>query len=327
MFSYKAYEGNEFYSLPMALQEEGYSTIAFHGNDGGFWNRENIYPDQGIDEFVSMEDFEADEVIGIGLSDESMFRQSINFLKEQKKPFYALYITLTSHHPFLMEEEHLHLNIEEPYKDTLLDHYLQTVHYLDMQIGLLIELLKEQGLYEDTMLAIYGDHQGLSMLDEDANQLMSSYLGEPYEEDEMFRVPLIIHIPRSGVNKEISTAGGQIDFFPTIANILGIKMDTIMNFGKDLLNTSDGFVAKQMKVTKGSFIDNNVIFIMSSDGIFENSRAWNIHTKEPVDLETCREGYERALIETGLSEYIMQNNLIQKVREQGMGYLLEEYNE
>ncbi|QUH24810.1 LTA synthase family protein [Serpentinicella alkaliphila] len=327
IFSYKAYEGNEFYSLPIALKEKGYSTMAFHGNEAGFWNRNNIYEYQGIDRFISLEDFEADELIGIGLSDGSMFRQSMKFLKEQRKPFYSFFITLTSHHPFLMEEEYLKLNVGEQYKDTILDNYLQTVHYLDLQIGMFIEMLKEEGLYEDTIIVIYGDHQGLNMQNEEANQLMTDYLGEAYEEDEMFRVPLIVHMPNSGFEKRISVAAGQIDFFPTILNILGIDSDIRMNFGKDLLNTEDGFVAKQVKVTRGSFIDNEKIFVMSSDGIFENSRAWNIYTKEPVDLESCREGYERALLEVELSEYIMQNNLIPVVKEKGIGYLIEEFIE
>lgn len=327
VFSYKAYEGNKFYSLPIALKERGYSTIAFHGNESDFWNRESIYPYQGIDQFISLEDFEADEILGIGLSDESIFRQSITFLKGQPEPFYAFYITLTSHHPFVMEEQYKKLKMIEPYEGTVLDHYLQSVHYLDLQIGFFIELLKSEGLYEDTMIAIYGDHQGLSMKNEEANELLTSFLGETYEEDEMFRIPLIIHIPNSGLHKEIEIAGGQIDFFPTMANILGIHMEYRTNFGKDLLNTALGFVAKQINVTRGSFIDNEVIFIMSPDGMFENSRAWNIQTKEPVDLERCREGYERALIEMDLSEYIMQNNLIPMIKENGLEYLLEEYME
>ncbi|MDR5658633.1 LTA synthase family protein [Serpentinicella sp. ANB-PHB4] len=325
LFSYKAYEDSEFYTLPMALKEMNYSTMVFHGNDAGFWNRDEIYPSQGLDKYVSIEDFDFDEELGMGLSDGSMFKQSLPYLKDQVDPFYAFYITLTSHHPYYMPDEYRHLNIKEPYKDTVLDHYIQTVHYLDKQIGIFIEDLKKEGLYEDSIILIYGDHQGLHMRDEEVSEVLSDYLDNPYKEDEMFRVPFIIHIPDSGIEEEITTTGGQIDFFPTVANLVGIDLPRI-NFGKDLLNIEEGFVAKQINVMRGSFIDNDKIFIMSPDGIFENSRAWNIHTDEPVDIEDCREGYERAIMETEVSEYIMQNNLIPIIREKGLNYVLEHHD-
>ncbi|AKL95343.1 alkaline phosphatase superfamily [Clostridium aceticum] len=322
-FSYKAYEDNDFTSLPILLKNQGYSTIAFHGNEANFWNRESIYPSQGLDTFISIEELQQDELIGIGLSDGSLFRQSINYLKQQTKPFYGFYITLTSHHPFIMEEQYQGLDIQGEYKDTLLEDYLQTVHYLDKEIGNFIKMLKEADLYDNTMIVVYGDHQGLDMRNEEANELLTSFLGKPYEEDEMFRVPLITHIPDSSLQEEITTAGGQIDFLPTMANLLGLKVEPDKTLGKDLLNIDDGFVAKQVHVARGSFIDHEKIFIMSNDGIFENSRAWNIHTGESVNLEECRDGYERALAEVNLSEYVLQNNLIPLVKEKGLEYIIK----
>lgn len=322
-FSYMAYKDNDFSTLPSLLKEQGYSTLAFHGNEADFWNRDKMYPSQGLDTYISLEDFQQDEMIGIGLSDGSLFRQSINKLKEQKQPFYGFFITLTSHHPFTMEDEYKGLNIEGEFKDTLLEDYLQTIHYLDRELGNFINMLKEEGLYEDTMIAIYGDHEGLDMRDEEAQELLSSYLGKCYKEDEMRRVPLIAHIPNSNFQEEVNTTGGQIDFFPTIGNILGLEVDPGKVLGKDLLNTQYGFVAKQVHVARGSFIDDEKVFNMSEDGIFENSEAWDIKTGEPIKVEECREGYERALGEVNLSEYILQNNLIPEVREKGLEYVIE----
>ncbi|AOY76617.1 LTA synthase family protein [Clostridium formicaceticum] len=322
-FSYKAFEENDFMTLPLMLKEKGYSTIAFHGNQASFWNRDNIYQSQGLDRFISLENFQQDDLIGIGLSDASLFRQSIDYLKKQPQPFYSFFITLTSHHPFTLEESQKRLDIQDAYKDTLLEDYLQTVHYLDHEIGVFIERLKEAGLYDNAMIVIYGDHRGLDMRKEETNELLSSFLEKPYEEDEMARVPLIIHIPEGNIEKEITIAGGQIDFFPTMANLLGLEIKPNKILGKDLLNTTEGFVAKQVHVAQGSFVDNEKIFIMSNDGIFENSRAWNLHTQEAVDIEECREGYERALAEVNLSEYILQNNLVPLVKKNGLEYILE----
>lgn len=323
IFSYKAYEKNEFVTLPTSLKEKGYSSIVFHGNYANFWNRDVVYPAQGLDTYISLEDFKVDEEIGIGLSDGSMFRQSVDFLKELPQPFYSFYITLTSHHPFDLPEEYKVIEMGPKYQDTVLEKYIQTVNYLDAQIGEFIELLKLEGLYDDSMIVIYGDHKGLDMRDEEANELISSFMGREYKEDEMHKVPFIVHIPGGGVQKEVNTVGGQIDFFPTMANLLGVQLNLKSTFGKDLLNTKNGFVAMQSHVAQGSFISNEMVFIMSNDGVFENSRAWDIHTGEPVDVYSAREGFERAIAEINLSEYILKNDLVPLVHERGLEKILE----
>jgi lipoteichoic acid synthase len=323
-FSYRAYQNNSFYTLPMLLKELGYSTMVFHGNDPAFWNREQAYPGQGIDRLYSTEDYDMNEIIGMGLSDRELFQQSVQWLKQASNPFYAFYITLTSHHPFDMPEEIQYLKMPDAYAGTVLAGYLQSVHYLDREIGEFIKTLQREGLYDSIAIIVYGDHQGLDMRDEAANDLVSHYIQKPYQEDEMFRVPLMIHIPGSGLHEEVAIPGGQVDFFPTIANLVGdpVKPNQIM--GKDLLNIQEGFVVKQIHASGGSFIDHEKIFIMSSEGVYENSRAWNLETGEPVSLEACRNGYERALAEIALSEYILQNDLIPEVREGGLEGILDD---
>jgi len=323
-FSYRAFEKNEFYSLPIHLKNHGYNTMVFHGNDPTFWNRENAYTGQGIDRFYASESFEMNELIGMGLSDRELFQQSIPILRKTPEPFYAFYITLTSHHPFIMPPELQNLKMPAVYEETVLGHYLQSVHYLDAEIGAFINLLKAEGLYDNAAIIIYGDHQGLDMRNEEANEQVSQFIGRPYEEDEMFRVPLIIHIPGSGLKEKVETTGGQIDFFPTIANLAGVPLPPNRVMGKDLLNIKEGFVAKQVHVAAGSFIDDEKVFIMSPDGLYENSRAWYLTTGEPVPLELCRDHYERALAEITLSEYILQNDLIPRVQEAGLESILDE---
>ena len=86
-------------------------------------------------------------------------------------------------------------------------------------------------------------------------------------------------------------------------------------------------VAKQVHVARGSFIDNEKMFIMSEDGIFEKGSALDIKTGNPIQVELCREGYERALAEGSLSEYILQNDLVPLVNEKGLKYIVKNYIE
>jgi len=311
--TYLIYHDNTYYGLPWILKDNEYNTAAFHGYEGSFWNREKAYPYQGFDSFWSEDDYEIGEVVSLGLNDKDFFKQSMDYLKEMEDPFYAFMVTLSSHHPFEMPEKFQQLELKEEHEGTLFGNYIQAIHYTDEAIGQFIDDLIAEGLYENSIISIYGDHFGLSSTDDNNKRIMTEYLGYEYDFDEMMRIPLIIHIPGTGISEENSIVGGQIDFLPTILNLLGIQNNKGIMFGQDLNNATEGFVAQQTYMLKGSYISNDVIFSMSRDGIFEHSRAWNIETREPVDINDCREGYERAIDEINKSNYILSNDLLKDI--------------
>lgn len=310
--AYSKYQSNKFMGLPMILKDKGFSTIAFHAYKPEFWNRQNIYPMLGYDRFINMNDFNPEEIFGWGLSDKYFFKQSAAFLSKTRQPFYSFLITLSSHHPYALPKKYKKIQLKPEHQDTMLGRYLQTINYTDEALGLFLEELKTLGLYENSIIAIYGDHRAIPNGVPENDKLMSGLLGHEYTYDESLNVPLIIHIPGKNINEANITVGGQMDFLPTMLNLLGIRENRIRLFGQDLLNAESGFVASQTQMIKGSFIDDYKIFVMSRDGIFEHSKAWNLSSREPVDLELCRDGYERALREIQESEYILSNNLIQE---------------
>lgn len=310
--TYTKYQNNKFLGLPMIMREKGYNTIAFHAYKPEFWNRQNIYPMLGFDRFINMDDFTHEEIFGWGLSDEYFLMQSAKYLSVARQPFYSFLITLSSHHPFVLPKKYKTINLQPGHKNTTLGNYIQAIHYADKALGLFIEELKRYGLYENSIIAIYGDHRGISNGVPENDKLMSELLGYEYTYDESLNVPLIIHIPGSNAKETNIIVGGQMDFLPTMLNLLGIKENRVKLFGQDLLNAESGFVASQTYMIKGSFIDDYKIFVMSRDGIFEHSKTWNLSSREPVDVELCRDGYERALREIQESEYILANDLIQE---------------
>lgn len=308
--SYRLYESNTFHGLPWLMREQGYKAFAVHGFEGEFWNREAAYPYQGFEDYISMEDMEQDEIIGIGISDKSMFRQLVPILKEQDGLFFTFVITLSNHHPFILDEKYRTLNLLEEDVDTKFGDYLETVRYTDEAIGQFIEDLKKAGLYDNTVIALYGDHHGLNCNMDDLKDRMSAFIGRTYDFDEMLNVPLIIHIPQSGINETIHTTGGQIDFLPTIGNIMGLSLDDSIILGQDITNADDGFVAFTTYLFEGSFVNNEIMFQISRDGVFENSRAWKLGTNEEVDITPYRDDYEKALLLKKTSKEILEQNLI-----------------
>ncbi|MBS4539145.1 LTA synthase family protein [Clostridium sp. D2Q-11] len=310
------YNENYYYTFPKILKNKGYSTYSFHGNNEDFWGRNKMYPKLGIDNFISLEDFDYDEkedIIDLGLNDMDFYKQTVGYLKEAPKPFYSMVISITSHHPYDMPEELRNIELKEEHEGTIFGNYIQSINYADRAFGEFIEGLKKEGLYEDSIIVVYGDHAGLYPARAENEKIMTEYLGKEYRFDEFMNIPLIFHIPGFQMKETNEIVGGEIDLFPTMLNLVGIKDNKGKRFGKDLFNSKEGFVANQYYVPIGSFIDDEKVFEMSKDGIFENSKAWDRKTKEPIDIEECREGYERAISELKESKIILDNDLIDDI--------------
>ena len=98
------YYNNKFLTIQDLIKDKGYYVFSMHGNVGDFWNRETMHMNMGYDKFYSKSSFVIDEEYGLGLSDQSFFRQVVPKIKEIKneidKPFYGTLITLTNHTPW-----------------------------------------------------------------------------------------------------------------------------------------------------------------------------------------------------------------------------------
>ena len=122
-----------------------------------------------------------DESIGMGLSDRSFFRQSLAMLSRERQPFYAFMITLTSHYPYSFPKllEQAAFDAGE-YKGTVVGSYLAAIHYLDREFGAFIKGLKKSGLYDKSVIALYGDHNAIPRWD---SPTLSKLLGIDFTKD------------------------------------------------------------------------------------------------------------------------------------------------
>lgn len=308
--SYRLYTDNTYNGLPWKLKEQGYTTYAFHGNNGNFWNREEAYPYQGIDHFYSREKLDDSDIVGLGVSDKSVFHQMVEVLKEKDQPFFSFAVSMTSHHPYELPEELCKLDILPEDEGSKFANYLQSVHYTDEAIGQLIQELKENGLYEDTVIAFYGDHHGLNCTMDHNDEYVGRYLGKEYGYEEMLKVPCIIHIPGSGAQKTISTLGCQVDFLPTMASLMDFDLEQPYVMGQNLLTAKDGFAAFTAYLFEGSFAYNDIMFEISREGIFEGSRAWNRNTLQEVDSSKYEKQYKHAVELKEASKQVMEQDLI-----------------
>lgn len=226
-------------------------------------------------------------------------------------------ITLSTHNPFGLPPElsELKLRAED---QNLVGRYYDSIHYADKCLGEFFDKIKEEGLYEDVIFVMYGDHFGLSKADPNVDKLVSKWLGHEYTYDNMANVPLLIHIPGEKVKETISISGGQVDILPTVAYLMGFESLDTLYLGQNLLTAEVGFAPVQIHMLKGSFIKDDIVFEMSRDGVFDNSRAWNRKTLEKVAIGGLEEDYLRAKEKIDLSHFYLYNDVLKYAVRDGL---------
>ncbi len=228
---------NTYQAAPSILKDYGYTSAVFHGNNGSFWNRNVIYKSFGFDKFYDASYYNtgtSGDMAEYGLLDKPFFEQSQSLLSSLPQPFYTKLITVGNHYPYKMNQDLVTIDKANT-GDASVDNYFQTARYADEAIEQVFHQLKESGLYDHSMIVLYGDHYGIS---DNHNAAMSQVIGKditPYESANLQRVPLFIHVPgmEGGTNH---TYGGQTDLLPTLLHLLGIDTQQFVQFGSDLLS-------------------------------------------------------------------------------------------
>lgn len=274
------YPLNEYISLPLLLKKKGYQAVAIHADEAGYWNRNIVYPNLGFNQYFSIEKMTAAEELGMGLSDEAMFRQSLSILESLPQPFYSFIITLSSHYPFMMPDGYNLLDLAGDLANSHVGNYLQSVHYADKAIGQFVEDLKDAGLLQNTVIAIYGDHDG--MFERDKPEIERVFANKPISEEEWTRVyvPVPLLIYNSGLKaKTADVYGGQVDFLPTISYLMGVNSDDYrFAMGNNLLTTKDGYAI----IPSGDYITRAAH--VSPDKVENDLSGTDLHTLHIANL-------------------------------------------
>jgi len=337
------YFDRDYETILKLLKERNYYTFSMHGNKGDAWNRNITHKYLGYDEFYyHTKDYEIDETIGLGLSDKSFFRQSVDIIKQidsENENWYGTLIMLTNHTPFSDVEKFDYLvdykttnetgeEIIVPWLEgTKIGNYLKSVHYADEAIGELIDNLKQNGLLEDTVIILYGDHDCKLKQSEFKKLYESEYyqkvlidknntvgIIDDFTYEINRKVPFIIWSSDTANTKystEIKEVMGMIDVMPTIANMLGVKPKYAL--GNDMFNIDENVVV----FPDGNWITNK-LYYNGSKGTFRQLDLENSIDMEYVDRYNK---YAEDLI--NVSNGIITYDLI-KVHETGEEKVIEE---
>ncbi|CRH93680.1 Lipoteichoic acid synthase 2 [Chlamydia trachomatis] len=240
-------------------QEGGYTSAVFHGNSATFWNRNNTYKQWGYNYFFDSSYFRKqteDNSFQYGLNDKNMFADSIQYLEQMQQPFYTKFITVSNHYPYMsnLKGDELGFPFAETPDETI-NGYFATANYLDSSVKSFFDYLKAVGIYNNSIIVLYGDHYGIS---NSRNTELAPLLGKDaetwrdYDNMMLQRVPYMVVVPGMKQGKIIDTYGGDVDNLPTLEHLLGIDSSKYIQVGQDLLSPQH----KQVVATRtsGAFV-------------------------------------------------------------------------
>jgi phosphoglycerol transferase MdoB-like AlkP superfamily enzyme len=227
-------------SMVRALRAHGYETVAIHGNDPTFWNRNTAFKVLGFDRFVSQSSFpKSAPMDGKYMADSAMTDEIMAQLKDSGPTQFLFAISLEAHGPYDVPpkdpaaRDALPVPAPVDAKDKReVQTYLYHMQHADQELGRLAELLAKRS--RPTLLLFYGDHlpgltgafratgfvDGQGMLDQAGTWLLI----DPRNPEQSQRVDMAswmlpgLLLERAGIHDDAYFALTQV-LAPSLANL------------------------------------------------------------------------------------------------------------
>lgn len=297
------YKGNN--DLPFALgnklKNSGYQTYAYHDYEATFYNRTKTMPTLGFSNYYACltgleKEMECNWVNNNAPDDNEMIK--VTFPKYAKNsPFMTYYITMSGHFPYELSTKTR--NYEKvknlPYSDTV-KAYLSTQIDLDRALETLIKSLEKEGILDDTVICLVGDHYPYALSLNEINELSQTKRDEKFEANHSSFV--IWNNEKDAV--EVNKVGSQIDILPTLLNLFGLEYDSRLLIGHDILSDTEGLA------------------IFSDMSWISDSGTYNASTKKFTKAKEVQSDYvsemnKRVNNSSVVSKKIIASNIYRKI--------------
>ena len=269
--------GKNYYPFGLAtvFQDKGYNTYAYHDHTYTFQSRHKYLAALGFDNYLGCRNGLEDRINCNQWpeSDVEMIEATFADYANSEEPFMVYYVTVSGHGDYgfnysAMARKHKDDVAGLDYSEKPLS-YLAAQIELDQALELLIDKLDEEGILEDTVIALVGDHYPYYLSLDEVNEISS------YEKDN------VVEINRSNFilwnsamdTVEVDKVGSQIDVLPTIYNLFGISYDSRLIIGKDILSTEPGlaiFGNSSWVSDKGTYYASSGEFVSRDGSVVDN---------------------------------------------------------
>ena len=293
------------YGLGNTFKGLGYNTYAYHNNSAYFQDRNVYLKNQGFSNYKGCYNG-LEKVINCNQwpeSDVEMMEKTVNDYINSDKPFMTYYMTVSGHFYYSFSEnamarkhknEVANLNYPEQVKA-----YVATQIELDRALKVLMDKLKEAGKLDNTVFVLLADHYPYNMTIDNINKIST------YKRDSLIEVNsnnLIIYNSKMKPVK-VSKVGMSIDVLPTVLNLFGIKYDSRIIMGKDILSTSPGVAIFKNK----SWVSDMGTYYASSGKFVANvGNIPNDYVKNMNGIVNNRVAISRMIVENNYYKYLFK---------------------
>ena len=292
------------YSLANVLNKFGYETSYFHSNNPSFYNRGTIIPNLGFnntymassttgtesyDKVTLIDGFDFENNFNGKYPLDSKFYEVVSdyFIPDTDKPFFTYWTTLTTHGPYNFEDSLTTyyakyydilksaeasgnwINICSSFGSVVANQFAEyqcKMMVFDEALGMLINDLKDKGLYDNTLFVLYGDHECYYSVDIDnhlsyyisntfsnyTNDDNLEYYASEYETFMTISNPNLIESIKTNIDllDGFSINGGRVEYnyfsspyviVPTILDILGIRYNSNYYVGNSIFQHNDKY--------------------------------------------------------------------------------------
>ena len=274
------------YSLARLFNELDYKTYSYHDYNYNYYDRDKYYNNMGFNEYKA-------ENHGLDLSYHSDYEMALksvdDYINEDK--FFVYYLTYSGHAPYSLDNKNVSSNIgkiKDDYSSNL-KYYLSTQIELDNMIKYILDRLEKSGKLDDTLIVLLPDHTPFTLTEEEFSEV-SPY--NMYDEFDRYKSSMVFYNKELNKYKSNNNYCSNIDVLPTLLNLYGIKYDSRLLMGKDILSNTSGQVI---------FGNRNII---SKDYTYYNNTQI---IKGKLDI-TTQELKKQSYLKFRISRLILENN-------------------
>ena len=246
-------------SLYKILNDNGYKQIFFQGNPGLFIEFQRFAKDQKINEVYGPSDIiqrlnlDTTDLIkkhgAKSVPDKDAFKFANQILDTISEPFSLTFFTIDTHSPHGIYDPDCIQSTDENNKDELLK---ASVRCVSRELDKFLNSLKTNPLYENTSIAIFGDHLFMG------TRLVKNFNNRKW-------IDIFINAPKTPFSEE-NRLFSDIDMFPTILSSINFDIEgNKLGFGTDLFSDK-----KTLVETIGLDSLNKEIKTMPSHLIYES---------------------------------------------------------
>lgn len=300
------------FSLPNILNEQGYTTSYFHSYLGSFYDREYTQSNLGYQNTYFFEDLfpevGSDYDFFDWYSEEAYITAALDYFipydteSDSNDPFFSFYTTLSSHGSYETNEnnqdqQYVDIVLASDYYNDMIEstpsitsdgqrylaNYLSAVIATDNVIGIIIDDLKEKGIYDNTTIILFGDHNAyyhnLTYMVKDVT------VTEIYD----FDINNVAFVIKSGTDLDSQIIDSpnmfsSVDITPTVLDLLGIESYDNMYLGDSIYNLLDSYVERVTYSHTGGILGKNYYTANLKDVYNYNMELMDLTTNEDAAL-------------------------------------------